>query len=80
MRHACAATERIFVEEVQARAAGLLVAASNPDTQAGIIALAVMLRCNPDALIAVARSVKVVMVVREFPPSGRVALVEAPCR
>jgi hypothetical protein len=75
LRHACASNFTTFPEEAEAFAVGLLAGAKNPETQLGIMALAAMLRVNPDALLSVAYSLR--MCSPELQETQRVMLIEA---
>ena len=77
LRHACAASVACFRVEVERFASGLLVSATNGDTQRGIMALAVMLGANPDALIATAYAVRM---CEQGRPAPHVVVIDAPGR
>ena len=77
LRHACAAGMTCFRSEVELFATGLLVGAADSDTRRGIMALAVMLGANPDALAAAAYAVRMSEPGHMAP---RVVVIEAPGR
>lgn len=75
LRHACASDMITFSTDAEAFAVGLLVGAMHPETQSGIMALAVMLHANPDKLVAIAHAVR--MCSPELLETQRVVLIEA---